>query len=187
MRLTITVFLFLSCFNAVAAEVLTSTVQPHIFAKAQSNKFQISKAKPLLQAEEKVNKVLDSLHQFASDANFDNYFSLYSDNAIFIGTDATEVWTINAFKAYAQPHFSKGRGWTYTPHSRHIYFSDNRDVAWFDELLDNDSLGVTRGTGVLVLENNEWKVSQYHLTIPVPNALADSVAEQIKSHREKGQ
>ena len=94
---------------------------------------------------------------------------------------------MSAFKAYAQPHFSKGRGWAYTPHSRHIYFSNNRDVAWFDELLDNDSLGVTRGTGVLILENHKWKVSQYHLTIPVPNALADSVAEQIKSHRKKGQ
>lgn len=187
MRLTITLYFFLSCLNAVAAEALTSTVQPHIFINAQSNKSHNSKAQPLLEAEEKVNRVLDSLHQFASDANFDDYFSLYSDNAVFIGTDANEIWTMNAFKAYAQPHFSKGRGWTYTPHSRHIYFSNNRDVAWFDELLDNDSLGVTRGTGVLVLVNNEWKVSQYHLTIPIPNALADSVAEQIKSHREKGQ
>ena len=177
MRLTITAILLLSCVNTVAAEVLTSTTQPHSDTKVQ----------PLLEDEIKVNKVLDSLHQFASDANFDSYFSLYSDNAIFIGTDASEVWTKSAFKAYAQPHFSKGRGWTYTPHSRHIYFSNNRDVAWFDELLDNDSLGVTRGTGVLILENHKWKVSQYHLTIPVPNALADSVAEQIKSHRKKGQ
>ncbi|WOI37594.1 nuclear transport factor 2 family protein [Alteromonas sp. CI.11.F.A3] len=177
MRLTVTIILLLSCLNAFAAEVVSSPIAPRTSTKD----------KALLEAEEKVNKVLDALHQLASDANFDDYFALYSNDAVFIGTDATEIWTVSAFKAYAQPHFSKGQGWTYTPHSRHVYFSKNRDVAWFDELLDNKSLGVTRGTGVLVLQNNEWKVSQYHLTIPVPNALADSVAEQIKSHRKKGQ
>lgn len=112
MRLTITAILLLSCVNTVAAEVLTSTTQPHSDTKVQ----------PLLEDEIKVNKVLDSLHQFASDANFDSYFSLYSDNAIFIGTDASEVWTMSAFKAYAQPHFSKGRGWTYTPFKTYIFF-----------------------------------------------------------------
>ncbi|MDO6566779.1 nuclear transport factor 2 family protein [Alteromonas sp. 1_MG-2023] len=136
--------------------------------------------------EQNVNQILDSLHQFASDAKFDEYFSLYSDKAVFIGTDASEVWSVSDFKAYAKPHFSKGRGWTYTPHSRHIYFSPAQDVAWFDELLDNDSLGLTRGTGVLILENNKWKVSQYHLTIPVPNPLADDVAQQIKDYQKKG-
>jgi hypothetical protein len=54
-------------------------------------------------------------------------------------------------------------------------------VAWFDELLDNKKLGETRGTGVLVKQNGEWKVSQYHLTIPIPNALASSVAELINA------
>ena len=97
MRLTITAILLLSCVNTVAAEVLTSTTQPHSDTKVQ----------PLLEDEIKVNKVLDSLHQFASDANFDSYFSLYSDNAIFIGTDASEVWTMSAFKAYAQLTFRK--------------------------------------------------------------------------------
>ncbi|MCG8494993.1 MAG: nuclear transport factor 2 family protein [Enterobacterales bacterium] len=128
-----------------------------------------------------VNQTLNALHHNASIADFEQYFGLYHDSAIFIGTDASEVWTKEAFKAYAKPHFDKGRGWTYHPRDRHIYFSPKHDVAWFDELLDNESLGETRGTGVLIKEGAKWKVTQYHLTIPIPNALADSVASQIKT------
>lgn len=128
-----------------------------------------------------VDDVLNQLHQMAADANYDGYFSLYSDGAIFIGTDASEVWPIGEFKAYAKPHFDKGTGWTYLPRDRHIYFSKNNDVAWFDELLDNKKLGETRGTGVLVKQDGEWKISQYHLTIPIPNALAGQVAELINT------
>ena len=75
----------------------------------------------------------------------------------------------------------RGKGWTYHPKTRNVYFSPNQDVAWFDELLDNESLGETRGTGVLIKEEGRWKITQYHLTIPIPNALADSVAKQIKA------
>lgn len=135
---------------------------------------------------QRVNAVLDSLHSYAASANFDAYFSLYSDDAIFIGTDASEVWDIDSFKAYAKPHFMAGKGWTYHPRSRNVYFSSDKKVAWFDELLDNKNLGVTRGTGVLVLSDGQWKVSQYHLTIPVPNAIADDVAQQIKKLTIKG-
>lgn len=134
-----------------------------------------------------VNLVLDSLHQQAASAEFNAYFSLFSANATFIGTDVSEVWSIDQFKAYAKPHFMAGKGWTYLPISRNIYFSQDMNVAWFDEILNNKSLGVTRGTGVLVIENGQWKISQYHLTIPIPNAIADDVARQIKALPPKGQ
>ncbi|WP_421712964.1 nuclear transport factor 2 family protein [Alteromonas abrolhosensis] len=130
---------------------------------------------------ERVNQTLDALHHNASIADMDEYFNLYHDTAVFIGTDASEVWNKEAFKAYAKPHFDKGKGWTYHPKTRNVYFSPNQDVAWFDELLDNESLGETRGTGVLIKEEGRWKITQYHLTIPIPNALADSVAKQIKA------
>tara|TARA_Y100000815_G_C13135222_1_gene422112 strand:- start:10 stop:129 length:120 start_codon:yes stop_codon:yes gene_type:complete len=35
---------------------------------------------------------------------------------------------------------------------------------------------------VLVKTEAGWKVTQYHLTIPIPNDIADSVAEQIKAY-----
>ena len=65
-----------------------------------------------------VNQTLNALHHNASIADFEQYFGLYHDSAIFIGTDASEVWTKKAFKAYAKPHFDKGRGWTYHPRDR---------------------------------------------------------------------
>ena len=130
-----------------------------------------------------INHVLDELHAQAAAANFDKYFAVYTSDAIFIGTDAEEVWSIHAFKAYAKPYFDQGKGWTYHPRNRHIYLSENQQIAWFDELLDNVNLGETRGMGVLVNENGQWKVAQYHLAIPIPNALADDIASQIKAHQ----
>ena len=133
--------------------------------------------------EKAVDDVLNSLHANASQANFDAYFDLYAEDAVFIGTDASETWDLQSFKNYAKPVFDRGKGWTYTKLERHIYFSSGGDVAWFDELLDNNSLGLTRGTGVLINTEDGWKVSQYHLTIPIPNDIARDVAKQIKSRQ----
>ena len=133
-----------------------------------------------------IEVVLNNLHHYAATANYEEYFALYTDNAIFIGTDSTEVWDKSAFQHYARPHFNKGKGWVYTPKERHIYLSPNEDVAWFDELLINKSLGLTRGSGVLINSNGKWKITQYHLTIPIPNNLAKEIADQIQVYREKG-
>lgn len=137
-------------------------------------------------SDKSVNATLDALHQSASVANADAYFALFSDNAVFIGTDASEVWTIAEFKDYAMPHFNKGTGWAYHPYQRHLYFSEDGNTAWFDELLKNKKLGITRGTGVLVKQEGSWKIAQYHLAIPIPNAIANDVATQIKGLNKKG-
>jgi len=127
-----------------------------------------------------INLILDQLHQSASKADGGTYFSLFSDNAIFIGTDPKETWTIQEFKDFALPYFSKGTGWTYHPRDRHIYFSESGMTAWFDEMLDNKKYGETRGTGVLVKTSQGWKIAQYHLTLPIPNDLTTKVVQLIK-------
>ena len=129
-----------------------------------------------------ISLALDNFHQAASDANQQQYFELLTDNAVFIGTDATERWDKNAFIAFAKPYFDKGKGWTYIPRNRHVTLSGSGQVAWFDEMLDSQSYGECRGTGVLELTENGWKISQYHLTIPLPNELAKSVVKQIQQH-----
>ncbi len=133
-----------------------------------------------------VEQTLDALHASASTANAEVYFDLYTDNAKFIGTDAGENWSIDEFKQYAMPYFSKGKGWTYTLVSREVFYSNDHKVAWFMEILSNASYGTTRGTGVLENVNGEWKIAQYHLTIPIPNAMAKSVAAQIESMAATG-
>ncbi|MFB3134021.1 MAG: nuclear transport factor 2 family protein, partial [Rhodothermales bacterium] len=88
-----------------------------------------------------VSAVLNDLHEAASEADGERYFNLYADDAVFLGTDITERWTIDAFKAYAQARFDQGTGWTYTPQSRHLYFSPDGTTAWFDEILHNERFG----------------------------------------------
>lgn len=130
---------------------------------------------------EEVNAVLDDWHDAAEDAEYDRYFNHFaSDSSIFMGTDATERWTVPEFKEYAKPHFDKGDAWNFTPVERHIYFSDNGQVAWFDESLDTPNLGPARGTGVLVQQDGSWKIAHYNLSIPIPNAIADTVVNQVE-------
>ena len=139
-----------------------------------------------------VEETLDLFHKAASEADFDTYFGLFAGGAAgddndgasstgdggsghasvvgtFIGTDATERWSVAEFREYARPHFESGRGWTYRPRRRqrnvayhHPRHSGNAAataggatpatsaVAWFDEILDSEQFGVCRGTGVLV-------------------------------------
>lgn len=133
-----------------------------------------------------INHQLDELHRLASEANYEQYFALYHDNAVFLGTDVTERWPIAEFREYTKSRFDTGRGWTYHMTSRNIYISESGTTAWFDELLENENLGVTRGTGVLVKENGEWTISQYNLTIPVPNQLAREFVARIRELENEG-
>ena len=138
-------------------------------------------ATPDLDAARAAGAVLDDFHRAAADADFDRYFGHFAENAVFLGTDATERWTVEEFKAYARPFFGPGGGWTYRPRDRSVSFTPDGRTAFFDELLDNQGLGETRGSGVLVLEDGTWKVAQYNLSIPIPNALADEVVRLIQA------
>lgn len=133
------------------------------------------------QDQDAVASVLNLFHKAAAAHDFDRYFSLAADNFVFIGTDANERWDLKDFKAYVKPHFDKGKGWTYEAKDRHIDFAPGRRVAWFDETLQNAKFGTCRGTGVLIKQGKDWKISQYHLTIPVPNDLAETLVKMIQS------
>ena len=131
-----------------------------------------------------VNRVLDAMHAAASAADGDAYFATFTADGRFIGTDATERWSLPEFRAYAMPYFSQGKGWTYRPTARTVTIApiDCRCVAWFDEVLDNDAYGTTRGSGVLRLTDDGWKIEQYVLSLAVPNDLASPIARIIKTY-----
>ena len=42
-------------------------------------------------------------HRAAAEADGEVYFSLMADDAIYLGTDASERWTLAEFKAFADP------------------------------------------------------------------------------------
>ncbi len=124
--------------------------------------------------------VLEDLHDAASKADGERYFSLFAPEAVFFGTDATERWPLEEFRRYASQRFEAGSGWTYHASRRHIYFSQDRRTAWFDEVLVNAKYGECRGTGVLVKRRSGWKIAQYNLSIPIPNEIALEVVGMIK-------
>jgi hypothetical protein len=121
-----------------------------------------------------VNTTLDAWHKAAAEANYNDYFSLMADDAVFIGTDATENWNKTAFQAYAKPHFDKGKAWRFTALERHVYFDETGKTAWFDELL-NTQMKICRGSGVLVKIGKEWKIKQYVLSMTIPNENSNEV------------
>ena len=132
--------------------------------------------------EEDVAAAIDALHAAASRADGAAYFALFTPDARIIGTDASERWSLAEFRAYAEPYFARGRGWTYTPVERTVTLAPVQClcVAWFDEVLDSESYGVTRGSGVLRKTRDGWKIEQYVLSFAVPNARADAVVEAIR-------
>jgi len=126
-----------------------------------------------------VAAVLDNWHQAASVADEARYFGHFAPNGVFMGTDATERWTVTEFRQWAKKPFQRKSAWSFTPRDRHIDFSADRKTAWFDEMLDTPNLGLCRGSGVLVSLGGQWKIAQYNLSVPIPNALVDGIVKQI--------
>ncbi|MFM9987957.1 nuclear transport factor 2 family protein [Flavobacterium sp.] len=124
----------------------------------------------------KINSVLDSWHKAAAEAKFDNYMNIMTDDAIYIGTDATENWNKKDFMTFAKPYFDKGKAWSFTALERHVYLDKSGKTAWFDELL-NTQMKICRGSGVLEKIKGEWKIKHYVLSMTIPN---DNTNEVIK-------
>jgi len=129
-------------------------------------------------AERAITRILDDWHQAASVADGARYFGHMTEDAVFLGTDASERWTRDAFQAFCEPYFAKGTGWTYEPRERHVRVDG--ELAWFDERLWNEKYGECRGTGVLRKDGGDWKIAHYSLTFPVPNKLAADVVKLIR-------
>ena len=129
-------------------------------------------------AQEKLDTLLDGLHQDAHEGNFETYFERYTPDAVFLGTDKTERWSMEEFKTYAEPAFADGNGWTYEVVERN--WEGDGQTRWFDEILFNEKLGHCRGTGVVQQIDGEWKIVHYALTMLVPNSIAAEVGAQIQ-------
>jgi hypothetical protein len=136
-------------------------------------------------AEKAVTVVLDDWHLAAAQADETRYFSHLAEGAVFLGTDATERWTKAAFRVWAHPHFQRGRAWNFRATRRAITLALDGRTAWFDEDLDTPNLGPCRGSGVLTLEQEHWRIRQYNLSVPIPNALMDAVKKEIEALPKK--
>ena len=125
-----------------------------------------------------IDRVLDGWHAAAARADLDGYLGVMDEDAVYLGTDATERWTQPQFRAFCAPYFAEGRGWKYEPRERHVVVEG--DLAWFDEHLVNEKYGDCRGTGVLRRRDREWKLAHYSLTFLIPNERARAVIELVR-------
>lgn len=130
---------------------------------------------------EQITSVLDQWHKAASDANFDAYFKLMDQQSIFIGTDPEELWNKQEFMDFAKPYFDRGKAWSFASVERNIYMDQNQKYAWFDELLSTQ-MELCRGSGILMLTDQGWKIRHYVLSIAVPNEDVDQLVALKKEH-----
>ena len=130
---------------------------------------------------EQINSVLNQWHKAASDANFKAYFKLMDQQSIFIGTDPEELWNKQEFMDFAKPYFDRGKAWSFSSVERNIYMDKNQKYAWFDELLSTQ-MELCRGSGILMLTDQGWKIRHYVLSIAVPNEDVDQLVALKKEH-----
>jgi ketosteroid isomerase-like protein len=139
-----------------------------IFPGCNNNKMDADKE------QKEINTLLDAWNRAAAKADYNTYFNAFSEDAVFIGTDATEYWNKKDFMVWAKPFFDKGKAWNFTSLERHIYFDATGKTAWFDELL-HTQMKICRGSGVMVKKDKEWKIQQYVLSMTIPNEKSDTI------------
>lgn len=113
----------------------------------------------------KLDSFIEEWHKNAANADT-AYFSKIGEEGIYIGTDATEYWTKSEFVNWSRTYFENGKAWSFSTIERNIYIEGN--VAWFDELL-NTGMGVCRASGVIKIDDDDYRIVHYHLSIAIPN------------------
>ncbi|MGE3167107.1 MAG: nuclear transport factor 2 family protein [Planctomycetota bacterium] len=67
-----------------------------------------------------IGSVLDALHEAAAVADANRYFDCFTPDAEFVGTDASERWSVDAFRRWSAQYFARASAWVYHPATRHI-------------------------------------------------------------------
>lgn len=131
-----------------------------------------------------INNILDNWHQAAADADLEKYFDFIDEDGYYLGTDQSEIWTKEQFLGFCKPYFEKKNTWDFKAVSRNVYLSEDRKMAWFEEVLDT-WMGACRGSGVLIFNGEIWKLKQYNLAILVDNDDIKSYLQLIENKKEK--
>ncbi len=138
-----------------------------------------------------IGAVLDDFHDAAAHGDKSRYLDHMTDYGVFMGTDEWERWPKNPeFADYVDSRFKNGSGWNYRSVERKIQLSEFSNVAWFDEVVFSETNGRFRGTGVLVLEEGQWKIAHYAMSFLVFNEIWEDVIEltkQTQAEKDKAQ
>ena len=131
-----------------------------------------------------VNAFIDEWHDDAANARL-AYFDKMAKDGVYIGTDRTELWVRDDFKAWAKKYFERKSAWSFKATRRNVYASPDKSVIWFDELLDTPNMGPCMASGVLRKTAKGFEIVHYQLSMAVPNAVAGQVTRLIGEHSKK--
>lgn len=131
-----------------------------------------------------IHSLMDNWHRAAATADEDTFFGSMAEDGIYLGTDATERWLRDDMREWSKEYFERESAWDFTAMERHVYFSEDGRTAWFEEELDT-WMGICRGSGVLTLTNDGWKIRHYNLAVTVPNEVIEGFIELVKNAPEK--
>lgn len=130
-----------------------------------------------------VNAFVDRWHSDAAHAR-PAYFDKIAKDGVYIGTDKSERWRRDEFKTWAKPHFQRKSAWAFKVIRRNVYFSDDKAIIWFDELLDT-KMGICQASGVMRRKGGSFEIVHYQLSMAVPNEVGSQVTRLIKDFEEK--
>jgi hypothetical protein len=131
-----------------------------------------------------VNAFVDGWHDDAANTRM-AYFDKIARDGVYIGTDRTELWTRDEFKAWSKKYFDAKSAWTFKATRRNVYASADKSLIWFDELLDTKNMGPAMASGVLRKTKTGFEIVHYQLSLAVPNAVNDQVVGIIKAHEQQ--
>ena len=132
-----------------------------------------------------VNTFVDGWHDDAAHTR-PAYFDKIAPGGVYIGTDKSEIWTRDQFKAWARPFWQRGKAWSFTAQQRNVYHSPDRKYVWFDEQLTTQ-MGTCQASGVLRNTGSGFLVEHYQLSLAVPNALNAGFAKAIAQYEANPQ
>ena len=130
-----------------------------------------------------VNAFVDEWHDDAAHARL-AYFDKMAKDGVYIGTDRTELWQRDAFKAWAAKYFERKAAWSFKATRRNVYASADKSLIWFDELLDTPNMGPCMASGVIRRTAKGFEIVHYQLSMAVPNEVADKVTKTIAEHEK---
>jgi hypothetical protein len=126
-----------------------------------------------------VNAFVDEWHDDAAHARL-AYFDKMAPDGVYIGTDKTELWRRDEFKAWARKAFERKVAWAFKATRRNVYFSPDRSIIWFDEILDTPNMGPCMASGVIRKTASGFEILHYQLSMAVPNEVGGQVTKLIR-------
>jgi len=130
-----------------------------------------------------VNAFVDEWHDDAAHARM-AYFDKIAADGVYIGTDRSELWRRDEFKAWARRFFERKSAWSFKVTRRNVYATPDHSVIWFDELLDTPNMGHCMASGVIRKTAKGFEIVHYQLSMAVPNETGGKVTKLIKEFEE---